>query len=103
MKISHLSVRTLVLIGASAAVISFAGPADARDHKHSCGNAKICGGPIIIGGRTGTGLRLPIQGDIKFEKVRFRYSPDAPLALDDVSFRVPRGKMIGVMGRSGVA
>jgi hypothetical protein len=58
MKISHLSVRTLVLIGASAAVISFAGPADARDHKHSCGNAKICGGPIIIGGRTGTGLGL---------------------------------------------
>ena len=52
-------------------------------------------------GRSGSGLRLPIHGDIRFEKVRFRYSPEAPLALDDVSFNIPRGKMIGIMGRSG--
>jgi len=64
MKIWHLSARTLVLICAGAAVISFAGPAGARTHKchgdceHSCGNAKICGGPIVIGGGTGTGLGL---------------------------------------------
>jgi len=51
--------------------------------------------------RAGTGLRLPIQGDISFEDVRFRYSPDAPRALDGVSFRIKPGTILGVMGRSG--
>ena len=32
------------------------------------------------------GLRLPIRGDITFDKVRFRYAPGRPLALDDASF-----------------
>jgi ATP-binding cassette, subfamily B, bacterial HlyB/CyaB len=51
--------------------------------------------------RAGTGLRLPIQGDISFQDVRFRYSPDAPFALDGVSFRIKPGTIIGIMGRSG--
>jgi subfamily B ATP-binding cassette protein HlyB/CyaB len=51
-------------------------------------------------GRT-DGLRLPIKGEITFKDVRFRYSPDAPLALDGVTFAVPPGAMIGIMGRSG--
>jgi ATP-binding cassette subfamily B protein len=52
-------------------------------------------------GRSGTGLKLPIHGEIRFENVRFRYAPEAPYALDNVSFKVERGKMIGIMGRSG--
>ncbi len=51
--------------------------------------------------RAGTGLRLPIQGDISFEGVCFRYSPDAPRALDGVSFRIKPGTILGIMGRSG--
>jgi subfamily B ATP-binding cassette protein HlyB/CyaB len=51
--------------------------------------------------RAGSGLRLPIEGEITFDDVRFRYSAGAPLALDRVSFRVPRGTMLGIMGRSG--
>jgi ATP-binding cassette subfamily B protein len=47
------------------------------------------------------GLRLPIQGEIKFDQVRFRYAPGAPYALDEVSFTVPKGTMLGIMGRSG--
>jgi ATP-binding cassette subfamily B protein len=47
------------------------------------------------------GLKLPIKGDITFKNLRFRYAPDAPYALDDVSFTVPRGTMLGIMGRSG--
>ncbi len=53
------------------------------------------------GGRTGTGLRLPISGRIVFENVRFRYSPTAQYALDGVSFAIPQGTICGVMGRSG--
>jgi ATP-binding cassette subfamily B protein len=48
-----------------------------------------------------TGLRLPIKGDVSFKDVRFRYAPGAPFALDEVSFTVPAGTMLGIMGRSG--
>jgi len=47
------------------------------------------------------GLRLPIKGEISFKDVRFRYSGDAPLALDGITFSVPQGAMVGIMGRSG--
>jgi len=48
-----------------------------------------------------TGLRLPIRGEVTFKDVRFRYAPGAPYALDEVSFTVPAGTMLGIMGRSG--
>jgi ATP-binding cassette subfamily B protein len=51
--------------------------------------------------RAGTGLRLPIRGEISFKDVRFRYSADAPYALDGVSFSVRPGTVLGIMGRSG--
>lgn len=47
------------------------------------------------------GLRMPIRGEVSFKDVRFRYSPTAPYALDGVSFTVPVGGMLGIMGRSG--
>jgi ATP-binding cassette subfamily B protein len=51
--------------------------------------------------RTGSGLRMPIRGEIVFDEVRFRYAPGVSLALDNVSFKVEPGMMIGIMGRSG--
>jgi ATP-binding cassette, subfamily B, bacterial HlyB/CyaB len=51
--------------------------------------------------RAGSGLRLPIKGDINFQGVSFRYKPGTPRALDAVSFSIPRGTMFGIMGRSG--
>jgi ATP-binding cassette subfamily B protein len=51
--------------------------------------------------RTGSGLRLPIKGEVVFQDVRFRYSPEAPYALDKVTFRIPPGTIFGIMGRSG--
>ncbi len=47
------------------------------------------------------GLRLPIKGEVSFKDVRFRYSADAPYALEELSFSVPAGTMLGIMGRSG--
>jgi ATP-binding cassette subfamily B protein len=47
------------------------------------------------------GLRLPIKGEVSFKDVRFRYLPGAPYALEEVSFTVPAGTMLGIMGRSG--
>ena len=47
------------------------------------------------------GLRQTVKGEVTFQDVRFRYSSDAPYALAGVSFTVPPGTMLGVMGRSG--
>lgn len=47
------------------------------------------------------GLRQPIRGEISFQSIYFRYSSGAPYALDGVSFTVPAGSMVGIMGRSG--
>jgi subfamily B ATP-binding cassette protein HlyB/CyaB len=51
--------------------------------------------------RAGTGLRLPVHGQISFQKVKFRYAPGLPLALEDVSFDIQAGTIFGIMGRSG--
>jgi ATP-binding cassette subfamily B protein len=51
--------------------------------------------------RSGSGLRLPIKGEIVFQDVRFRYSPEAPYALDKANFRIAPGSIFGIMGRSG--
>jgi subfamily B ATP-binding cassette protein HlyB/CyaB len=46
--------------------------------------------------------RLPaIRGDIKFEHVSFRYRADGQEVLQDVTFDVPAGQMVGIVGPSG--
>ncbi|KAA1189462.1 type I secretion system permease/ATPase [Pseudohalioglobus sediminis] len=42
-----------------------------------------------------------LQGNVCFSQVRFRYHPDAPLVLDDVSLNIPAGSVVGCVGRSG--
>lgn len=42
-----------------------------------------------------------IEGKITFENVGFRYRIDAPLAIDDMSFTINTGEVIGVVGKSG--
>ena len=47
------------------------------------------------------GLRNEIKGEVSFKDVSFRYTPNTPYALQQVSFTVPAGTMLGIMGRSG--
>jgi subfamily B ATP-binding cassette protein HlyB/CyaB len=42
-----------------------------------------------------------MQGAIRFEQVTFRYRLDGPAVLSDVSFDIPAGHMIGIVGPSG--
>lgn len=42
-----------------------------------------------------------IKGQIEFDQVFFRYSPDAPEVLRGISVTIEAGKIIGVVGRSG--
>jgi len=51
--------------------------------------------------RSGSGLKLPVRGNISFSKVEFRYAPGAPLALSGASFTIQPGAIFGIMGRSG--
>ena len=42
-----------------------------------------------------------IRGDITFEHVTFRYRIDGPEVLRDVTFSVPAGQIVGIVGLSG--
>src|SRR5262249_19826535 len=42
-----------------------------------------------------------IRGDITFEHISFRYRIDGPEVLHDVSFSVPAGQVVGIVGLSG--
>ena len=54
--------------------------------------------PTFSGGRTA----LPaIRGDVVFDHVSFRYRIDGPQVLHDLSFHIPAGQVIGIVGASG--
>lgn len=43
----------------------------------------------------------PIQGRVTFERVTFRYRPDAPEILRGIDLDIQPGEVIGIVGRSG--
>jgi ATP-binding cassette subfamily B protein len=45
--------------------------------------------------------RLPLNEEIRFAGVRFRYGLDAPWAIDGLDLRIARGARIGVVGGTG--
>tara|TARA_B100000212_G_C27382321_1_gene537599 strand:+ start:1078 stop:4044 length:2967 start_codon:yes stop_codon:yes gene_type:complete len=51
------------------------------------------------------GQNLPpmptIKGKISYENVNFRFKPKGPLQLANVSFTIPKGSFVGVVGTSG--
>lgn len=48
-------------------------------------------------------LRIPprLRADIQIDQVSYRYTPDAPFAVQDVSLYLPQGKRLAILGRSG--
>lgn len=42
-----------------------------------------------------------LNGNIHFDHVSFRYSPERPEVLADISLAIPSGQVVGVVGRSG--
>jgi ATP-binding cassette, subfamily B, bacterial HlyB/CyaB len=43
----------------------------------------------------------PARGAIKFNEVTFRYRPDGPEVLKNISLDIPEGQVIGIVGPSG--
>lgn len=52
-------------------------------------------------GRSAAGVRSPLVGQLEFMNVGFQYSGASSKALTDVSFALPPGTTLGVVGRSG--
>jgi subfamily B ATP-binding cassette protein HlyB/CyaB len=52
-------------------------------------------------GRSGHGVRSPIDGKVEFSNVTFKYKGAVSPSLNRVSFEVSRGTALGVMGKSG--
>ncbi|NMA68724.1 MAG: thiol reductant ABC exporter subunit CydC [Desulfitobacterium sp.] len=44
----------------------------------------------------------PINGQVEFKRVSFRYNQDEPWVLEELSFSIPQGKKVGIVGKSGV-
>ena len=51
-------------------------------------------------GRTNTSI-TSIRGEVTFENVSFRYSKDGSWVLRDVSFNLPAGNTLAIVGRTG--
>ena len=50
----------------------------------------------------GKSAAMPVvYGALRGEGISFRYAEDAPLALENVSFAIPAGGTLGIVGRSG--
>ncbi|MFC6839606.1 type I secretion system permease/ATPase [Xanthomonas theicola] len=50
----------------------------------------------------GSRLALPpIRGQVTFERVGFRYRPDAPEVLNGIDLEIGAGEVLGIVGRSG--
>lgn len=44
---------------------------------------------------------MPFQRVLRFEKVSFRYKPDSPFVLQDLSMTIHKGQRIGIVGSTG--
>ena len=51
--------------------------------------------------KSSQGSMPAISGRIQFDRVAFRYRPDAPQVLSNVSLDIQAGEVIGIVGRSG--
>lgn len=60
--------------------------------------------PDIVGNEEDTDQEKPIRGEIRFDHVSFQYpqSGRRDMVLDDVSFTIPAGSFVAIVGSTGV-
>jgi subfamily B ATP-binding cassette protein MsbA len=57
--------------------------------------------PTVAEPSTPIPLARPVRGALSLESVRFRYAPELPDALSDVSFSIAPGEVVALVGPSG--
>ncbi|NJD69270.1 MAG: ABC transporter ATP-binding protein [candidate division NC10 bacterium] len=58
--------------------------------------------PVAAGYQTpGTAVVTTVRGEIEFRNLSFRYGPEAPCTLQDITLRIPAGTWCGVVGETG--
>jgi ATP-binding cassette, subfamily B, multidrug efflux pump len=57
--------------------------------------------PAIADGPEAAPAEGPLRGEIEIRQLTFRYEPDRPPVLRDLSFRVPAGGSIAIVGPTG--
>jgi ATP-binding cassette subfamily B protein len=57
--------------------------------------------PRIVDGPEAVPLAEPVRGEIELRRLTFRYAPDRPPALRDVSLRIPAASSIAIVGPTG--
>ncbi len=57
--------------------------------------------PTVAEPETPTRLAKPVRGALALDHVTFRYAPDLPDALTDVSFSIAPGEVVALVGPSG--
>ncbi len=62
---------------------------------------KLLDTPIEIRDQEGASDMPAINGKVEFDHVTFRYGPDAPVVISDVSFTIQPGKTVALVGPTG--
>jgi ATP-binding cassette, subfamily B, bacterial MsbA len=57
--------------------------------------------PAIADPERPVALPRPVRGDVRFDAVGFRYSPDLPEVLHEVSLHIAPGEVVALVGPSG--
>jgi subfamily B ATP-binding cassette protein MsbA len=57
--------------------------------------------PTVAEPDVATPLVRPVRGAVSLQDVSFRYTPELPLALDDVTFAIAPGEVVALVGPSG--